>query len=203
MKQHLDLMRHVRENDARKGDRTGKGTGTGTGTGTLSVFGHPMRFDLEAGFPVLTTKKLHLRSIIHEVLWFLAGDTNVRYPNENGVTIWGEWADERDELGPVYGYQWRSWPAPDGRHIDPLADLVRELKENPDSRRQIVLAWNVAGTERMARPLPTRHMNSDVTDLFSATRASAWRATNRIRGSQHRSRFEPGQRLWRVRIHPG
>ena len=144
MKQYLDLMRHVRENGVRKSDRTG--------TGTLSVFGHQMRFDLGQGFPLLTTKTLHLRSIIHELLWFLAGDTNVRYLNENGVTIWDEWADEHGELGPVYGYQWRSWPAADGRHIDQMAAVVRSLRENPDSRRHVVSAWNVADVERMALP---------------------------------------------------
>jgi thymidylate synthase len=144
MKQYLDLMRHVRQNGASKGDRTG--------TGTLSVFGHQMRFDLEAGFPAMTTKALHLRSIIHELLWFLAGDTNVRYLNDNGVTIWDEWADEHGELGPVYGYQWRSWPTPDGGKIDQMANLVRGLRENPDSRRHVVSAWNVADVERMALP---------------------------------------------------
>ena len=144
MKQYLELMRHVREHGARKGDRTG--------TGTLSVFGYQMRFDLQAGFPLLTTKKLHLRSIIHELLWFLAGDTNVGYLRENGVTIWDEWADERGELGPVYGHQWRSWRTPDGRTIDQMAELVRGLKENPDSRRHVVSAWNVADLERMALP---------------------------------------------------
>ena len=144
MKQYLDLMRHVRENGVRKSDRTG--------TGTLSVFGHQMRFDLGQGFPLLTTKTLHLRSIIHELLWFLAGDTNIRYLNENGVTIWDEWADEHGELGPVYGYQWRSWPAADGRHIDQMAAVVRSLRDNPDSRRHVVSAWNVADVERMALP---------------------------------------------------
>ena len=144
MKQYLDLMRHVRENGVRKGDRTG--------TGTLSVFGYQMRFDLAAGFPVVTTKSLHLRSIIHELLWFLAGDTNVRYLQENGVTIWDEWADENGELGPVYGAQWRSWPAPDGRRVDQIHDLLRGLRENPDSRRHVVSAWNVAEVDRMALP---------------------------------------------------
>ena len=144
MKQYLDLMRHVREHGTRKGDRTG--------TGTLSVFGHQMRFDLSAGFPALTTKRLHMRSIVHELLWFLAGDTSIRYLNDNGVTIWDEWADENGELGPVYGYQWRSWPAPDGRHIDQMARLVQGIRETPDSRRHVVSAWNVAELDRMALP---------------------------------------------------
>jgi thymidylate synthase len=144
MKQYLDLMRLVRERGVRKGDRTG--------TGTLSVFGHQMRFDLQAGFPALTTKTLHLRSIIHELLWFLAGDTNVRYLKDNGVGIWDEWADERGELGPVYGRQWRSWQTPDGRSIDQMSVLLRGLRENPDSRRHVVSAWNVADIEHMALP---------------------------------------------------
>ena len=144
MKQYLDLMRLVRERGVPKSDRTG--------TGTLSVFGHQMRFDLQAGFPALTTKALHLRSIIHELLWFLSGDTNVRYLQQHGVSIWDEWADAQGELGPVYGYQWRSWPAPDGRHIDQMSVLLRGLRENPDSRRHIVSAWNVADVERMALP---------------------------------------------------
>ena len=144
MKQYLDLMRHVREHGVRKEDRTG--------TGTLSVFGHQMRFDLSEGFPVVTTKKLHLRSIIHELLWFLRGDTNIGYLNDNGVTIWDEWADENGDLGPIYGYQWRSWPAADGRHIDQIAQVVDQLRNNPDSRRIIVSAWNVGEIERMALP---------------------------------------------------
>ncbi|MAT66378.1 MAG: thymidylate synthase [Gammaproteobacteria bacterium] len=144
MKQYLDLMRHVREHGVKKEDRTG--------TGTLSVFGHQMRFDLGEGFPVVTTKKLHLRSIIHELLWFLQGDTNVRYLHDNKVSIWDEWADDNGELGPIYGYQWRSWPTPDGRHIDQIAQVVEQLKHNPDSRRIIVSAWNVADIERMALP---------------------------------------------------
>jgi len=144
MKQYLDLMRHVREHGVRKEDRTG--------TGTLSVFGHQMRFDLSEGFPVVTTKKLHLKSIIHELLWFLQGDTNIRYLNDNGVTIWDEWADEDGDLGPIYGYQWRSWPAADGRHIDQIAQVVDQLRNNPDSRRIIVSAWNVGEIERMALP---------------------------------------------------
>jgi len=141
---YLDLLRHILDNGTRKGERTG--------TGTRSVFGHQMRFDLGQGFPLLTTKKLHLRSIIHELLWFLAGDTNVRYLRDNGVTIWDEWADENGELGPVYGAQWRSWPTPDGGRVDQMHDLVRGLRENPDSRRHVVSAWNVAELDRMALP---------------------------------------------------
>lgn len=135
-------MRHVREHGVRKDDRTG--------TGTLSVFGHQMRFDLAAGFPMVTTKKLHLRSIIHELLWFLQGDTNIAYLRENGVGIWDEWADEHGDLGPVYGAQWRSWPAPDGRHIDQISEVLEQLRSNPDSRRLIVSAWNVAELPKMA-----------------------------------------------------
>ncbi len=142
MKQYLDLMRRVRDEGARKSDRTG--------TGTRSVFGHQMRFDLAAGFPAVTTKKLHFRSIIHELLWFLKGETNIRYLKENGVSIWDEWADEKGDLGPVYGYQWRSWPAPDGRHIDQITKVMEQLKKTPDSRRIIVSAWNVADLDRMA-----------------------------------------------------
>ncbi len=144
MKQYLDLMRHVRDHGVRKEDRTG--------TGTLSVFGYQMRFDLSEGFPVVTTKKLHLRSIIHELLWFLSGDTNIRYLKENGVSIWDEWADEEGNLGPVYGSQWRSWPTADGRHIDQISQVVEQIKHNPDSRRLIVSAWNVAEIEHMALP---------------------------------------------------
>ncbi len=144
MKQYLDLLRHVRENGVRKEDRTG--------TGTLSVFGYQMRFPLDQGFPVVTTKKLHLRSIIHELLWFLKGETNIRYLNDNGVTIWDEWADETGELGPIYGYQWRSWPTADGRHIDQISAIVEQIKSNPDSRRHIVSAWNVGEIENMALP---------------------------------------------------
>lgn len=144
MKQYLDLLRHVMETGSDRGDRTG--------TGTRSVFGYQMRFDLSEGFPVLTTKKLHLRSIIHELLWFLNGDTNIAYLKENGVSIWDEWADENGDLGPVYGAQWRSWPAPDGRHIDQIALLIEALKTNPNSRRHIVSAWNPALVDEMALP---------------------------------------------------
>lgn len=144
MKQYLDLMRHVRVNGAVKGDRTG--------TGTLSVFGYQMRFDLSEGFPLVTTKKLHLRSIIYELLWFLSGDSNIRYLKENGVSIWDEWADEYGELGPVYGVQWRSWPTPDGRKVDQISEIMRQLKETPDSRRILLSAWNVAEIENMALP---------------------------------------------------
>ena len=144
MKQYLDLMRHVREHGVRKEDRTG--------TGTLSVFGYQMRFDLAQGFPVVTTKKLHLRSIIHELLWFLSGETNIRYLKENGVSIWDEWADAEGNLGPVYGSQWRSWPTADGRHIDQIREVVEQIHANPDSRRLIVSAWNVGEIERMALP---------------------------------------------------
>ena len=148
MKQYLDLMRHVRTNGVRKQDRTG--------TGTLSVFGHQMRFDLGVGFPLVTTKKCHLKSIIHELLWFLSGDTNISYLQQNGVRIWNEWADEDGNLGPVYGYQWRSWPAADGRHIDQIAQVIDQIKNTPDSRRIIVNAWNVGEIDNMA--LPPCHM---------------------------------------------
>ncbi len=144
MRQYLDFMRHVRDHGHRKNDRTG--------TGTLSVFGYQMRFDLAAGFPLLTTKKVHTKSIIHELLWFLAGDTNVRYLREHGVTIWDEWADENGDLGPVYGHQWRSWPGPDGATIDQLAAVLAQIRSNPDSRRMIVSAWNVADIPRMKLP---------------------------------------------------
>ena len=144
MIQYLSLVRRVLDSGARKTDRTG--------TGTLSVFGHQMRFDLTQGFPLLTTKKLHLKSIIHELLWFLSGDTNVRYLRDNGVTIWDEWADERGELGPVYGHQWRSWPTPDGGSIDQISRVVDQIRSNPDSRRHIVSAWNVAELDRMKLP---------------------------------------------------
>lgn len=144
MKQYLDLMRHVRENGTFKSDRTG--------TGTYSVFGYQMRFDLDDGFPLVTTKKCHLKSIIHELLWFLQGDTNVRYLQENGVRIWDEWANENGELGPVYGYQWRNWPAPNGESVDQIAKLIEMIKSNPDSRRLIVSAWNPALVDQMALP---------------------------------------------------
>jgi len=144
MQQYLDMMRHVRENGVFKEDRTG--------TGTYSVFGHQMRFDLSEGFPLVTTKKLHLRSIIHELLWFLSGDTNIKYLKDNGVRIWDEWADENGDLGPVYGSQWRSWPTADGRHIDQISQVIDQLKNNPDSRRIIVSGWNVGELENMALP---------------------------------------------------
>ena len=142
MQQYLDLIRHVRATGARKDDRTG--------TGTLSVFGYQMRFDLARGFPMVTTKKLHTRSIIHELLWFLNGDTNIGYLNDNKVRIWDEWADENGDLGPVYGAQWRSWPAADGRHIDQLTEVLETLRSNPDSRRIIISAWNVGELDKMA-----------------------------------------------------
>jgi thymidylate synthase len=144
MKQYLDLMRHVLENGVDKEDRTG--------TGTKSIFGYQMRFELSRGFPVVTTKKLHLRSIIHELLWFLKGNTNIRYLKENKVSIWDEWADEQGELGPVYGHQWRSWPTADGGEVDQISDVVAQIKSNPDSRRLIVSAWNVAELDKMALP---------------------------------------------------
>ena len=144
MRQYLDLMQHVLNNGTQKHDRTG--------TGTISVFGYQMRFNLEEGFPLVTTKKLHLRSILHELIWFLKGDTNIRYLKENGVSIWDEWADENGDLGPVYGYQWRSWPTPDGRHIDQITQVINQIKNTPDSRRLIVSAWNVAEIENMALP---------------------------------------------------
>ncbi|WP_113447291.1 thymidylate synthase [Rhizobium cremeum] len=144
MKQYLDLLKHVMDNGTDRGDRTG--------TGTRSVFGYQMRFDLGQGFPVLTTKKLHLRSIIHELLWFLRGDTNIAYLHEHGVTIWDEWADENGNLGPVYGAQWRSWPTGDGGHIDQIANLVEGIRKNPSSRRHIVSAWNPAEVDNMALP---------------------------------------------------
>ena len=144
MRQYLDLMQHVLDHGHRKSDRTG--------TGTVSVFGHQMRFDLGAGFPLVTTKKCHLKSILHELLWFLKGDTNIRYLKENGVSIWDEWADENGDLGPVYGYQWRSWPTPDGRHIDQISQVIEQIKRTPDSRRLIVSAWNVADVDKMKLP---------------------------------------------------
>jgi thymidylate synthase len=144
MKQYLDLMKHVLEHGSQKHDRTG--------TGTLSVFGYQMRFNLQDGFPLVTTKKLHLKSIIHELIWFLKGDTNIAYLKEHGVRIWDEWADEQGNLGPVYGYQWRSWPKAGGGHIDQISQVVNQIKNNPDSRRMMVSAWNVADVEHMALP---------------------------------------------------
>lgn len=144
MQQYLELMKHIMDNGVKKEDRTG--------TGTLSVFGHQMRFDLSEGFPCVTTKKLHLRSIIHELLWFLKGDTNISYLKENGVSIWDEWADENGNLGPVYGYQWRSWPTPDGKHVDQITQVIDQIKNTPDSRRLIVSAWNVGEVNNMALP---------------------------------------------------
>jgi thymidylate synthase len=142
MYQYLDLMQHILNHGVPKNDRTG--------TGTLSIFGHQLRFDLNAGFPLLTTKKIHLKSVIHELLWFLKGETNIQYLKDNNVTIWDEWADKKGDLGPVYGYQWRSWPAPDGRHIDQIAKIIGEIRKNPDSRRLLVSAWNVADLDKMA-----------------------------------------------------
>jgi thymidylate synthase len=148
MKQYLELMRHVRDTGVRKQDRTG--------TGTLSVFGQQMRFDLSEGFPLVTTKKCHLKSIIHELLWFLSGETNISYLQDNGIRIWNEWADDNGNLGPVYGYQWRSWPAADGRHIDQISQVIDQIRNTPDSRRIIVSAWNVGEIDNMA--LPPCHM---------------------------------------------
>ena len=144
MQQYLDLLTHVLDRGLNKSDRTG--------TGTLSVFGYQMRFDLESGFPLLTTKKLHLKSILHEMLWFLKGSTNVKYLRENSVTIWDEWADENGELGPVYGFQWRSWPKADGTTVDQISNVISSIKSNPDSRRHIVSAWNVGELDKMALP---------------------------------------------------
>lgn len=144
MRQYLDLLRQILDHGVPKGDRTG--------TGTLSIFGHQMRFDLRAGFPLVTTKKLHVKSIIHELLWFLKGETNIRYLRENGVTIWDEWADENGELGPVYGYQWRSWPTRDGGHVDQITNVIEQIKTNADSRRLIVSAWNVGDVPLMKLP---------------------------------------------------
>jgi thymidylate synthase len=144
MNQYEKLLEHVLTNGINKSDRTG--------VGTISVFGYQMRFNLQDGFPLITTKKMHLKSIIHELLWFLKGETNIKYLKENGVTIWDEWADKNGELGPVYGYQWRSWPTPDGRHIDQISQVIETLKKNPDSRRIIVSAWNVADIEKMSLP---------------------------------------------------
>ena len=144
MQQYLSMMRHVRDHGARKDDRTG--------TGTLSIFGHQMRFDLSQGFPLVTTKKLHTKSVIHELLWFLRGDSNVRYLQENGISIWNEWADENGELGPIYGVQWRSWPTPSGESVDQIKEVVDLLRDNPDSRRILVSAWNAAELSNMALP---------------------------------------------------
>ncbi|MDQ0228852.1 thymidylate synthase [Metabacillus malikii] len=144
MKQYLDLCKHVLENGVKKEDRTG--------TGTISTFGYQMRYNLQDGFPLMTTKKLHTKSIFHELLWFLSGDTNIKYLQENGVKIWNEWADENGELGPVYGHQWRSWPAKDGATIDQISNVINQIKNNPDSRRLIVSAWNVADVDHMALP---------------------------------------------------
>ena len=144
MKQYLDLLTHVLEHGTHKKDRTG--------TGTISTFGYQMRFDLQDGFPLMTTKKLHLKSIIHELLWFLAGDTNIAYLNENGVKIWNEWADEKGDLGHIYGYQWRSWPTQGGEHIDQISRVLESLREDPDSRRHVVSAWNVGELDKMALP---------------------------------------------------
>ena len=144
MRQYLDFMRHVQDHGVLKTDRTG--------TGTVSVFGHQMRFDLQEGFPLLTTKKLHIKSIVHELIWFLAGSTNIKYLKDNGVKIWDEWADENGNLGPIYGYQWRSWPTPDGRHIDQITQVLEQIRNTPDSRRLIVSAWNVPDIEHMKLP---------------------------------------------------
>ena len=144
MKQYHDLLKHVMDNGANKSDRTG--------TGTRSTFGYQMRFNLEDGFPLVTTKKVHIKSIIHELLWFLKGETNIKYLTDNGVTIWNEWADKNGNLGPVYGYQWRSWPTSDGRHVDQISNLIEQIKKNPDSRRLMVNAWNVGFIEKMALP---------------------------------------------------
>ncbi|WP_375578050.1 thymidylate synthase [Marivirga tractuosa] len=144
MKQYHELMKHILDNGVQKGDRTG--------TGTISVFGYQMRFDLSEGFPVVTTKKLHLRSIIHELLWFLKGETNIKYLKDNGVSIWDEWADENGELGPVYGSQWRNWPTPEGQHIDQISQIIDQIKNTPNSRRIMVSAWNVADVPNMALP---------------------------------------------------
>src|SRR6187455_1037672 len=144
MQQYLDLLQHILDTGSQKHDRTG--------TGTISIFGYQMRFDLQKGFPLVTTKKVHTKSIIHELLWFLKGETNVRYLKENGVSIWNEWADENGELGPVYGHQWRSWPAPDGRHIDQITQVLNQIRQKPDSRRHIVSAWNPAEVDKMALP---------------------------------------------------
>ena len=164
MQQYLQLMGHVRDTGALKEDRTG--------TGTLSVFGYQMRFDLSQGFPALTTKKLHLKSIIHELLWFLQGSTNIQYLTDNGVRIWDEWADKNGDLGPVYGSQWRSWPKPNGGHIDQISQLVEQIKSNPDSRRLIVSAWNVGDVEHMALP-PISFLKSPTINLLLLRRLLA------------------------------
>ena len=175
MKQYLELMRFVKEKGVRKGDRTG--------VGTVSTFGYQMRFDLSQGFPAVTTKKLHLRSIIHELLWFLQGDTNIRYLHDNRVTIWDEWADDDGDLGPVYGQQWRSWPVPEGGSVDQLTRLVDQLKANPDSRRHVVSAWNVAEIDEMA--LPPCHF---VVNRLPGGRIKVWEV-----GVSRKSRFDDGQ----------
>lgn len=144
MKQYETLLKYVRDNGTKKSDRTG--------TGTLSIFGYQMRFDLNEGFPLITTKKMHLKSIIHELIWFLKGETNIKYLRDNGVKIWDEWADENGDLGPIYGYQWRSWPTPDGRNIDQMSQIINTLKTNPDSRRMMLSAWNVSDIDKMALP---------------------------------------------------
>ena len=174
MQHYLDLMRRVRTQGVRKTDRTG--------TGTLSVFGHQMRFDLAAGFPLVTTKKVHLKSIIHELIWFLQGDTNTKYLNANGVSIWDDWADENGDLGPVYGQQWRSWATPDGRSIDQIAEVVETLKTNPDSRRMIVTAWNPADIPDMALaalPLPVPVLRRGRSPLLPALPALGRRVPGR------------------------
>ncbi len=172
MRQYLDLLDHVLTDGVPKADRTG--------TGTRSIFGHQMRFDLGAGFPVLTTKRLHLRSIVGELLWFLRGDTNVRWLHERGISIWDEWADEHGDLGPVYGHQWRSWPTPDGGHIDQIAGVIEAIRTNPDSRRHIVSAWNVADVDQMALPpchtmfqFYVRPMTPEVATTHTETRGEA------------------------------
>ena len=171
MRQYLDLLGKVRHGGAKKGDRTN--------TGTLSVFGHQMRFDLADGFPLVTTKKLHVKSIIHELLWFLQGSTNVRYLNEHGVTIWDEWADRNGDLGPVYGRQWRSWPTPDGRHIDQIANVVEGLKRDPDSRRYIVSAWNV-GERRAIACSSSMSLPGDSPASFISARPTSFSACRSI-----------------------
>jgi thymidylate synthase len=156
MEQFLDLLRHIKANGKKKGDRTG--------TGTIDTFGYQMRFDLSKGFPLLTTKKIHTKSIIHELIWFLRGESNIKYLKDNGVSIWDEWADEKGDLGPVYGYQWRSWPTPDGGHIDQISQIIDQIIRNPDSRRIIVSAWNVADINKMKLPPCHCLFQFDVTD---------------------------------------